>query len=75
MEILKILKMNSSFVFLIEQSWTSNNFGQTIKEYRENSFTDFKIVEKAGHHIYTDNAPEFNKAVLQACKVLRTQKK
>lgn len=53
-------------------TWINNIYAKIIKEQRKNSYTNLIIVEDAGHHIYTDNAPEFNRLVLDACKVLRS---
>lgn len=55
-------------------SWTSKSYGYIIKQHREphNSYTDVKIIPKAGHHIYTDNPSEFHQCVMDACKILRT---
>lgn len=57
------------------KTWVSNQCANIIKEHRQSSYTYLKIVENAGHHIYTDNAPEFNKSILDACKILRTERK
>lgn len=54
-------------------TWMNNIYGTIIKETRPNSYTNVKIVEGAGHHIYTDNLFEFNKSVLDACGVLRSK--
>lgn len=74
-----IATVNKWFINLlcitVANSWTSNSYGKIIQDHRKGSFTDFKIIEKAGHHIYTDNAPEFNKSVLEACGVLKSQRK
>lgn len=53
-------------------TWINNIYAKIIKEQRKNSYTNLIIVEDAGHHIYTDNAAEFNRLVLDACKVLRS---
>lgn len=55
-------------------TWMNNIYGTIIKESRPKSYTNVKIVDGAGHHIYTDNAPEFNKCVMDACGILKTER-
>lgn len=53
-----------------QNTWINNIYAKLIKDQRKNA--KLIIVEGAGHHIYTDNAPEFNRIVLEACRVLRS---
>ena len=62
-------------IFYGENTWLNKNFGLELKAHRKNSYTDVKIVQNAGHHVYTDNASIFNAAVLEACQVLASQKR
>lgn len=56
--------------FLIgAQTWMDNSYGAIIKENRPKSYTNVRVVENAGHHIYTDKAEEFNRIILEACQV------
>lgn len=55
------------------ESWIDNSYGPIIKEGRPvNSYTRIENIESAGHQIFSDNAEEFNRIVLDACKVLKT---
>lgn len=56
-----------------KNTWMNNIYGTIIKENRPTGYTNVKIVDDAGHHIYTDNAPEFNKSILDACRVLKSK--
>lgn len=56
------------------KSWMNNTYGSIIKEARPHSYTHIESVQFAGHHVYSDNALDFNQFVNEACKVLRTQK-
>lgn len=53
-------------------SWMNNIYGEIIKESRPNSYTHIENIENAGHHVYADNARDFNRFVLDACKVLKS---
>ena len=65
------LSDNVPVTFLFgKNTWIPNVYGTIIKEHRQDSYTNVIVVENAGHHIYLDNAPEFNKSVLDACKIL-----
>lgn len=59
-----------------EKSWMtySNSYGTVIKEARGNCYTHIESVVDAGHHVYSDNADDFNQFVIDACKVLKSQK-
>lgn len=74
-ERMKDIKDDIPVTFLYgANTWMNNIYGTIIKEHRKNSFTNVKIIDGAGHHIYTDNATEFNNSVLDACKVLRSKR-
>lgn len=57
-----------------EISWMDNRYGAVIKEARPNSYTHIESVAFAGHHVYSDNALDFNQFVNDACKVLKSQR-
>jgi len=49
-----------------EQSFMDKEAGLTVMNYLE-SECNFHILPKCGHHIYIDNAEEFNYIVTQSC--------
>jgi pimeloyl-ACP methyl ester carboxylesterase len=53
-------------------TWMDHRYGEIIKDSRPKSYTKVITVEDAGHHIYTDQADEFHRMVLRACKVLKS---
>jgi len=55
-------------------SWMDNKYGAIIKEARPNSYTHIEQVPFAGHHVYSDNALDFNQFVNEACLVLKSQR-
>lgn len=55
-------------------SWMDNKYGQIIKDSRPNSYTHIESIQFAGHHVYSDNALDFNLFVNDACKVLRSKR-
>lgn len=56
------------------ESWIDSSFGFTIKEGRSaNSYTHIEHIQLAGHQLFSDNADEFNRIVLEACKVLKSR--
>lgn len=70
-------QVNFVINFLSLESWTSKQYGYIFKEHRDikfNSHTNVYIVPKAGHHIHADNPEEFHKIVLNACKILRSNR-
>lgn len=56
------------------KSWMNNIYGEIIKESRPNSYTHIENIENAGHHVYGDNATDFNRFVLNAGKILKSHK-
>lgn len=57
-----------------DESWIENDFGPVIKEGRNvNSYTHIENIA-AGHQLFSDNAEEFNRIVLDACKVLKFER-
>lgn len=57
------------------ESWIDNSYGPVIKDGRPaHSYTHIDNIESAGHQLFSDNAQEFNRIVLEACKVLKSQK-
>ncbi|XP_045460106.1 (Lyso)-N-acylphosphatidylethanolamine lipase-like [Harmonia axyridis] len=45
-----------------------SQMGPRIKALTPDSFVDIKVVDKAWHHIYSENANQFNEIVLNACQ-------
>lgn len=56
-----------------EKSWMDNKYGEIIREARPNSYTKIVIIPFAGHHVYSDNALDFNQSVNEACKILKSK--
>lgn len=54
-----------------EQSFMSKAYGQIIKDARPKSYTNIENIP-GSHHLNFDNAPEFNRVIVEACKVLKT---
>ncbi|KAF8784526.1 1-acylglycerol-3-phosphate O-acyltransferase ABHD5-like isoform X2 [Argiope bruennichi] len=50
------------------RSWIDSSSGYKIREMRENSFVEIKLIQGAGHHVYADKADEFNEVVSKICK-------
>lgn len=57
-----------------QKSWLDPQPGFMIKESRPNSYTHIEIIETAGHKVFSDDEIIFNSIVLQACKILRTNR-
>jgi len=57
-----------------EKSWMNNSCGPIIQEARANSYTQIESIQFAGHHVYSDNALDFNRFVNDACKILKSQR-
>lgn len=71
----KIIKpVVGPLISLIFQSWMDSKYGQIIKDAREGSYTHIESVMFAGHHVYSDNALDFNQFVNDACKVLKSKR-
>lgn len=56
-------------------TWIHKGYGGIIRDNRPNSYTNVIMIDNAGHHMYTDNASEFNQTVLEACKILKSDTK
>ncbi|KAG5678628.1 hypothetical protein PVAND_008284 [Polypedilum vanderplanki] len=54
------------------QSWLENSYGYAIKELRPNSYTHIEYIESAGHQLFSDDATEFNRLVVEACKIVKS---
>lgn len=54
------------------KTWMRTDYGDIIKESRPNSYTNIEFVDNAGHHVYADNADDFNTYTLNACIVLKS---
>lgn len=54
------------------ESWLDTSFGPSLKEIRPNSYTHVEYIELAGHQLFSDNASEFNRLVIEACNVLKS---
>lgn len=57
-----------------ETSWMNNTYGEIIKEARPRSYTHIESIKFAGHHVYSDNALDFNQFVNDACKTLKSMR-
>lgn len=55
-------------------SWMDNKYGKIIKDSRPDSYTHIESIQFAGHHVYSDNALDFNQFVNDACCVLKSQR-
>jgi hypothetical protein len=55
-------------------SWMNNSYGPRIQEARKSSYTHIESVAFAGHHVYSDNALDFNQFVNEACQILKSQR-
>lgn len=57
------------------KSWLtySNRYGAIVKEARERSYTHIESVTNAGHQVFSDNADDFNRLVIDACRILKSQ--
>lgn len=56
------------------ESWIDNSYGQMVLDGRSvNSYTHIENIESAGHQLFSDNADEFNRIVLDACKVQKSE--
>jgi abhydrolase domain-containing protein 4 len=67
------LKNDIPLTFLYgANSWMNNSLGPIIKEERaENCYTHIENIKFAGHHVYSDNAVDFNQFVNDACQIPR----
>ena len=50
-----------------QRSWVDCKSGYSLKAARLGSYVDVRIVERAGHHVYSDNSAAFNKILTQVC--------
>lgn len=56
-------------------SWMNNTLGPIIKEERATTcYTHIENVKFAGHHVYSDNAVDFNQFVNDACEILKSNR-
>lgn len=56
------------------KSWMNNTYGEIIKESRKPTcYTHIEDIKFAGHHVYSDNAVDFNQFVNNACEVLKSK--
>lgn len=60
-----------TFIFGSE-SYLDSSYGPKIKEARHKSYTHIEHVENAGHQVFSDNASDFNRFVINACKILKS---
>lgn len=50
-----------------QRSWVDCKSGYKLKAARPDSYVDVQIVERAGHHVYSDRSTVFNTIVSQVC--------
>lgn len=55
-----------------DESWIENDYGPVIKEGRPSRYTHIENIA-AGHQLFSDNSEEFNRIVLDAFKVLKSE--
>uniref|UniRef100_A0A2M4BRM3 1-acylglycerol-3-phosphate O-acyltransferase ABHD5 n=1 Tax=Anopheles marajoara TaxID=58244 RepID=A0A2M4BRM3_9DIPT len=56
------------------QSWVMRTGPiDTLKLMRPDSYVKVQLIENAGHHIYADDAPTFNRLVNEACQATEKQ--
>jgi abhydrolase domain-containing protein 4 len=51
------------------------DYGDIIKESRNNCYTKVEFVERAEHFVFADNPEDFNKFVIEACAIIKNNKK
>ena len=56
-ELNKDIKLNFLYA---NQSWLFREEEETLKTLFPNHKLDYKVLDNAGHHLYSDNAPDFN---------------
>lgn len=56
------------------ESWLDTSYGPSLKDLRPNSYTHVEYIESAGHQLFSDNAPEFNRLVDEACNILKSSR-
>jgi pimeloyl-ACP methyl ester carboxylesterase len=60
-------------IIFASESWIDNSYGPIITDGRaKQSYTHIENIESAGHQLFSDNAEEFNRIVLEACNVLKS---
>lgn len=53
------------------KSWIDAGPGYEIQhQLRPNSYVNVQVIKGAGHHVYVDNAPDFNQAILGICDLV-----
>jgi abhydrolase domain-containing protein 5 len=55
------------------RSWVDSSAGEMIQKVRPNSFVQSHVINQSGHHIYADRAEEFNRLVVEACRIQNEQ--
>ncbi|OQV12719.1 Protein ABHD4 [Hypsibius exemplaris] len=50
------------------RSWIDHNVAYTVKDSRNDAFTEIILVSGAGHHVYADKPAEFNDLVGKICR-------
>lgn len=58
-------------IIFAAESWIDNSYGPVIQAGRP-GYTHIENID-AGHQLFSDNADEFNRIVLDACKILKSQ--
>ncbi|XP_014676752.1 PREDICTED: abhydrolase domain-containing protein 4-like [Priapulus caudatus] len=49
------------------RSWVDSESGWAVKDLRKDSVVDVHVVKGSGHHVYSEQASEFNTLVRRAC--------
>ncbi|KAK9892124.1 hypothetical protein WA026_018325 [Henosepilachna vigintioctopunctata] len=69
------LKSNIPMTFIFgSKTWMDKEMATRIKAMRPHSSVDMKIVDDAGHHIYSEQAEQFNEIVETTCNERETKK-
>lgn len=61
-------------IIIANESWLDNSYVPEILagRPRESCYTHIETIE-AGHQLFSDNADEFNRIVLEACRVMKSE--
>lgn len=52
------------------RSWVDSASSEVIQKARPNSYVQSHVINQAGHHVYADKPEEFNKLIVEACRLI-----
>ncbi|KAL1513211.1 hypothetical protein ABEB36_002649 [Hypothenemus hampei] len=55
------------------KSWIDHSAEDILKNKRQNSYFNLRVIPGAGHHVYADKPEQFNQIVLEACRYADSQ--